>query len=156
PDLDDHVLVAWDAVDAWFEEDERVFVHPRDPYHRIDGFGTSRRVEVRIDGVLVAASARVTALYETALPVRYYFPWADVRRDLLPRSETVTECAYKGAATHWSVTIAERVVEDVAWSYEHDVRREGEAIRGLIAFYNERVDMDLDGVRLERPRTKWS
>lgn len=156
PTLDDHVLVAWDSVDAWFEEDERVLVHPRDPYHRIDTFTTSRRVEVRVNGVLLASSTRVRALHETALPVRYYFPRSDVDTGLLRASETVTECAYKGTARHWSAALGTETVEDVAWSYEHDVRREGEPVRDLLAFYSERVDLDVDGVRPERPSTAWS
>jgi uncharacterized protein (DUF427 family) len=156
PEIEDHVVVAWDAVDAWFEEDERVFVHPRDPYHRIDTFGTSRRVEARVDGALLASSTRAMALYETGLPVRYYLPRADVHLDLLVPSETVTECAYKGTARHWSATVDGRTVQDVAWGYEDDVRREGKAVRRLIAFYNERIDLDIDGVRLDRPKTPWS
>lgn len=150
-----HVTVPWDGVDAWFEEDERVEVHPRDPYHRIDTFGTSRRVEVSLDGTLLAASTRARALYETSLPVRWYLPAADVRTELLSPSSTVTECAYKGTARHWHTRLGDRVVEDVAWTYD-EVRREGEPVRGLIAFYNERVDLDVDGVRHERPITQWS
>lgn len=156
PGLDDYVVVDWGAADAWFEEDERVLVHPRDPYHRIDTFATSRRVEVRVDGAVIAASTRVRALYETALPVRYYFPRADVTMALLVPSGTVTECAYKGTARHFSSLVDGRTTEDVAWSYEDEVRREGEPVRGLIAFYNERVDLTVDGVGVERPRTAWS
>jgi len=156
PGFDGYVVVSWDSVDAWFEEDERVFVHPRDPYHRIDTFLTSRRVEVRIDDVVVAKSTRAKSLYETALPVRYYLPFGDVNRALLVLSETVTECAYKGMARHWSATIHGRTVDDVAWTYESNVLREGEPIEGLIAFYNERVDLRVDGNLLERPITKWS
>lgn len=156
PDVDGHVTVEWDAVDAWFEEDERVEVHPRDPYHRIDAFSTSRRVEVRVDGVVVAESTRTKALYETALPTRYYVPRVDVRLGLLVPSDTVTECAYKGVARHWSAVVEGRTVPDVGWSYDDEVRREGEAVRGLIAFYNERVDLVVEGSRLERPRTAWS
>lgn len=156
PEVEGHVVVAWDAVDAWFEEDERVLVHPRDPYHRIDTFSTSRRVEVRVDGIMVATSTRTKALYETALPVRYYFPPPDVQRSLLVPSDTVTECAYKGTARHWSVVVNGRTVSDVAWSYHDDVRREGEPVRALIAFYNERVDLDVDGTGQDRPRTAWS
>jgi uncharacterized protein (DUF427 family) len=156
PDVDGHVTVPWDAVDAWFEEDERVLVHPRDPYHRIDTFQTSRRIEVSVDGVVLAASTRARALYETALPVRYYLPRADVRCELLEASATVTQCAYKGTARHWSARIGDVLVDDVAWTYDEEVRREGEPVRWLIAFYNERVDLDVDGQRDERPRTAWS
>ena len=156
PDVDDHVVVDWDAVDAWFEEDERVLVHPRDPYHRIDTFGTSRRIEVRVDGTLLASSTRARALYETGLAVRYYLPRADVDWKLLVPSALVTQCAYKGAARHWSAVVDGRSYDDVAWSYEDEVRREGETVRHLVAFYDERVDLDVDGTRMTRVDTPWS
>ena len=145
--LDDHVVVAWDAADAWFEEDERVLVHPRDPYHRVDTFATSRRIDVRLRGMPLASSTRATALYETGLPVRYYLPRADVRMDLLQPSATVTECPYKGTARHWSAVIEGEVVEDIAWSYEHDIRREGEAVRDLVCFYDTKAEIDVDADR---------
>ncbi len=150
-----HVSVAWDAVDAWFEEDEQVEVHPRDPYHRIDTFSTSRRVTAHFDDQQLADSTRAKALYETGLPTRYYLPADDVRTDLLEPSDTITRCAYKGTARHWSARVGHRVVADVAWQYD-EVRREGEPVRGLIAFYNERVDIDVDGSRELRPNTQWS
>jgi uncharacterized protein (DUF427 family) len=156
PDVEGHVTVDWSAVDAWFEEDERVFVHPRDPYHRIDTFSTSRRIEVHLEDAVLAESTRVRALYETGLPIRYYFPRADVRLGLLEPSGTVTECAYKGAARHWSAAVNGDVASDVAWSYDDEVRREAELVQGRIAFYNERVDLVVDGQRLERPQTPWS
>src|SRR5205823_4196142 len=115
-----------------------------------------RRIEVHIEGVLVASSTRARALHETSLPVRYYLPRADVRVDLLRPSDTVTECAYKGVARHWSAAVNGRVIDDVVWSYEDDVRRESERVRSLLAFYNERVDLDVDGIRQERPHTAWS
>jgi uncharacterized protein (DUF427 family) len=151
-----HVRVPWDAVDAWFEEDEQVFVHVRDPYHRIDAVPTSRRVVVSLDGVVLADSGRAVGLYETSLPVRWYLPREDVRTDLLERSETITQCAYKGQPVHWSARLDGTLHEDVAWSYDDDVRREAEDVRGRIAFYDERVDVDVDGVRQERPVTPWS
>jgi uncharacterized protein (DUF427 family) len=156
PGLDGFVTVAWDSVDAWFEEDERILVHPRDPYHRIDVHATSRRVRVSVEGTEVACSSRVRALYETSLPTRWYFPRVDVRLDHLRESPTVTECAYKGAARHWTFVRGDRVVPDVAWSYDDVVWREGEEIRNLVAFYDERVDIEIDGVLRERPVTRWS
>lgn len=157
PHADGYVTVPWDAVDVWFEEDERIEVHPRDPYHRIDTFSTSRRVTVSIDGVVLAESTRAKALYETGLPTRWYLPREDVRLDLLEPSETATQCAYKGTAQHWSARIRDRLVADVAWGYGHDVVfQEGEPVRGLVAFYNERVDLEVDGTREERPSTKRS
>jgi uncharacterized protein (DUF427 family) len=157
PQTPELVAVPWDAVDAWYEEDERVFVHPRDPYHRIDTFATSRRVEIELDGVSLAASTRVLALCETGLPTRYYFPDADVDRSRLRPSETLTECAYKGTAHHLSAVIGDRVVDDVAWTYEvGDTQREGDPVAGRIAFYDERVDVAVDGSRRARPQTGWS
>lgn len=157
PHADGFVTVAWDVVDVWFEEGEQVEVHPRDPYHRIDTFSTSRHVSVSVDGVQLADSTRARALYETGLPVRWYVPPDDVRRETLEPSDTVTACAYKGTARHWSARVGDRVVADVAWGYgDGVVRREGEPVRGLIAFYDERTDVDVDGVRQDRPETQWS
>lgn len=98
PGLDGHVLVEWDAVDHWFEEDVEVFVHPRDPHKRIDALTSSRHVRVSIDGVVVADSHRPTVLYETLLPPCYYLPVADVRLELLSPTDTTTACPYKGWA----------------------------------------------------------
>jgi uncharacterized protein (DUF427 family) len=155
PHADGYVRVAWDAVDAWYEEDEEVFVHPRDPYHRIDTLPTSRRVRVLLGGEVLADSTEARALYETGLPIRYYLPVPDVRQEVLAPSQTVTQCAYKGSARHWSVTTATGLASDVAWTYDEGVRREAEEVRGRIAFYNERTDIEIDGVAQERPRTPW-
>jgi uncharacterized protein (DUF427 family) len=142
PALDGYVRVAWDAVDAWYEEDERVFVHPRDPFHRIDTFQTSRRVRVMAAGTVVADSTRTRALFETGLPPRHYFPSADVRLDTLHTSPTVTECPYKGTATHYAMPIAGEDV-DVAWTYTGELRPEAEHVRDLIAFYPDRVEVQV-------------
>jgi uncharacterized protein (DUF427 family) len=141
-------------VDQWFEEDEQVHVHVRDPYHRIDVVPTSRHIRVSLDGTILADSTRARGLYETGLPVRWYFPREDVRTDLLQRSLTVTQCAYKGSATHWSADGA--LGADVAWSYDHDVHREAEDVQGHVAFYNERTDIEVDGRPMDRPMTPWS
>jgi uncharacterized protein (DUF427 family) len=141
----DHVTVAWNEADAWFEEDERIFGHPINPYHRIDTFRTSRRIEVSVKGVPLASSTRAKALYENGLAVRYYLPPADVNRGLLIPSETVTECAYKGAARYWSANIDGVVIDDIAWMYESNVLRDAEPIEGLISFYTEKVDLLVDG-----------
>jgi uncharacterized protein (DUF427 family) len=155
PHAEGYVQVPWGDVDAWFEEEDEVFVHPKDPYHRIDVLTTSRAIRVSLEGVLLADSTDARVLYETSLPARYYLPPEDVRVELLEPSETVTRCAYKGTAAHWSARVGERVASDVAWTYE-DPLREVEPIRERICFYNERVDLDVDGVRLERPWTPWS
>ncbi len=156
PHAEGYVRVAWDAVDSWYEEDEEVFVHPRDPYHRIDTLATSRRVRILLAGEVLADSNSARALYETGLPIRYYLPFRDVRLAMIGPSDTVTQCAYKGSARHWSANAADGASFDVAWTYDDGVRREAEDVRGRIAFYNERTDVEIDGVTQERPRTPWS
>jgi uncharacterized protein (DUF427 family) len=139
PWLTGYVAFYWDAMDAWYEEDERVHGHPHDPYSRIDVLRGSRHVTVRSRGTVLAASDRPMVLFETGLPVRYYLPREDVRLDLLQPSETRTWCAYKGEARYWSYDGV-----DVAWAYEaplHDAER----VRDMICFYVERVDIEVDG-----------
>jgi uncharacterized protein (DUF427 family) len=150
-----HVALVWRALDEWFVEDDQVFGHPRDPYSRIDVYKSSRHVRVLRDGELLAETRRAKMLVETALPVRWYIPPEDVRTDLLVPSSTRTRCAYKGSATHWSVRVGNRVVEDLVWSYPSP-QLDAEPVRDLLAFYDERVDVELDGERGERPVTQWS
>ncbi|MER6947659.1 DUF427 domain-containing protein [Nonomuraea sp. NPDC000554] len=150
-ELRDHVRFKWDAMDAWFEEDEEVFVHPRDPYTRVDVLASSRHVRVEVDGVTVADSHSPHILFETGLPARYYLPKPDVRLDLLEHTGTATSCPYKGTAEYWSVNGH----ADLAWSYRTPFP-ESQKIAGLISFYNEKVDIYLDGELQERPATKFS
>jgi uncharacterized protein (DUF427 family) len=142
-------------MDAWFEEDEQVFTHPRDPYTRVDVLRSSRHVRIEVDGTTVAASGSPTLLFETGLPVRYYLPRPHVRMELLTPRDTVSHCPYKGQAEYWSVRSGQRVYDDLAWSYRSPFP-ESQKIAGLIAFFDERVDVVVDGVRQERPRTKFS
>ncbi|MFC4912232.1 DUF427 domain-containing protein [Actinomadura gamaensis] len=144
------VRLDWDAMDAWFEEDQEVFVHPRSPHHRVDILPSSRRVRVEVDGVTVAESGSPRMLFETGLPVRYYLPKTHVRMDLLEHTDTSTGCPYKGTAEYWSVRIGDAVHKDFAWSYPTPLP-ESRDIAGLISFYNERVDIYVDGVLQERP-----
>ncbi|MFI6598425.1 DUF427 domain-containing protein [Nonomuraea sp. NPDC050536] len=146
-----HVRFEWDSMDAWFEEDEEVFFHPRDPYTRVDILPSSRRVRVEVDGVTVADSVRPRILFETGLPARYYLPKTDIRFDLLEPTDTATHCPYKGTAGYWSVNGH----ADLAWSYRTPLP-ESEKIAGLVSFYNEKVDIYVDEVLQERPRTKFS
>lgn len=148
------VSIAWDAVDAWLEEDEEMLVHVRDPYHRIEVRRSSRRVCVAVAGETLAESSRPRILFETGLPARYYLPREDVRLHLLEPHGRRTRCAYKGIASHWSARTPEGLAEAVAWSYEQP-DADARDVAGLIAFYNERVDLDVDGAREERPRTQW-
>lgn len=145
----------WDAMDAWFEEDEEVYVHPRDPYKRVDILPSSRHVEVRVNGVPVAETRRPTLLFETSLPTRYYLPQLDVRTELLRPSSTTTRCPYKGTAEYWSVQAGDELVPDVVWIYRAPIP-ESQKIAGLACFYNERVEIVVDGVTLETPRTPFS
>jgi len=150
-----HLGLEWDAVDEWFVEGEQVFGHPRDPYARIDVYRTTRHVRVLLDGVVLADTRRAKVLFETVLPPRYYIPAGDVRTDLLVPSPKITRCAYKGAASYWHVRSGNRLVEDLVWSYpspQHD----GEPVRDLFCFFNERVDLELDGDVQERPTTQYS
>lgn len=150
-----HAAFYWGKLDEWWVEDEQVFGHPRDPYHRIDTYPTTRRVRVSVDGEVVAESTRAVALFESGLPPRFYLPAEDVRMGLLEPSETKTRCAYKGVASYWHVRADDTLHDDLAWAYPEPDRDAG-AIRDLVCFFNERVDLDVDGEVQERPRTQWS
>ena len=154
-ELRDLIRLDWDAMDAWFEEDEQVFTHPRDPYTRVDILPSSRHVRVEVDGVTVAESTSPRLLFETGLPARYYLPKTHVRLNLLISTDTVSHCPYKGQAEYWSVRAGDTVHEDLAWSYRTPLP-ESQKIAGLIAFYNEKVDIYLDGQMQKRPSTKFS
>jgi uncharacterized protein (DUF427 family) len=148
--------VDWDALDAWFEEDEQVFVHPRNPYTRVDALRSTRRVRVERSGIVLAESASPVMVFETGLPTRYYLNRTEVDFTHLSFSETVTACPYKGRTSgYWSVHAGEQVHADLAWTYDFPTR-ELQPIAGLISFYNEKVDISLDGVLLERPQTHFS
>lgn len=149
------VAFTWAALDHWFEEDEEVHVHARSPYTRVDVLPSSRAVRVEIDGGVVAESGHPTMLFETGLPTRYYLAKTDVRLDLLVPTDSMSACPYKGTARYWSVIIGETVHEDFAWCYEYPLP-ESIRIAGLISFYNERVDLFVDGVARTRPKTVFS
>jgi uncharacterized protein (DUF427 family) len=151
PDLEDYVILDFHGLDAWFEEDERNVGHPRDPFHRIDIVHSSRHVRVELAGELLAESSEPYLLFEPPLPVRYYLPAADVRTDLLSPSDTRTFCAYKGEASY----LSHRSEPDVAWTYLAPLREAAE-VTDRIAFFDELVDVVVDGERLERPVTPWS
>jgi uncharacterized protein (DUF427 family) len=150
-----YVAFYWDKLDEWFEEDEQVFGHARDPYHRIDALPTSRRIRVSVKGDVVADSTGATALFEAGLPTRWYLPREDVRTDVLVPSETRTRCAYKGLASYYSLRANGDVLEDLVWYYPEPTR-EAEPLRDMLCFFNEKVDVEVDGEPEERPRTLWS
>jgi uncharacterized protein (DUF427 family) len=156
PELMETVRFEWSAFDAWFEEDEQVFVHPRNPYTRVDALRSTRTVRVELHGEVLAESSSPVLLFETGLPTRYYLNRTDVDFTHLIPSGTVTSCPYKGTTTgYWSAQIGERTHPDVAWTYNFPLR-EVQPVAGLVAFYNEKVDTFVDGVLLERPRTHFS
>jgi uncharacterized protein (DUF427 family) len=155
PQLAGLVALRWDAMDEWLEEDEQAVKHPRDPFHRIDVRASSRHVRVSLQDELLAESSRTKILFETSLPPRFYFPSEDTRRELFEPSDKRTVCAYKGAATHYSLRVGDDLEEDLAWTYE-DPLHDAAGVRGMVTFYNEHVDLDVDGERWERPITGWS
>ncbi|HEX3805571.1 MAG TPA: DUF427 domain-containing protein [Gaiellaceae bacterium] len=141
-----HVAFYWDKIDEWLAEDTPAFAHPRDPYHRIDVYDTRRRVRVLLDGKVLADSVHPKMLVETGHPPRFYLPRHDVSDDLLEPSETTTKCAYKGLAAHFSALGQ----DDVAWTYPEPLY-DGEPVRDLIAFYGDRVELELDPLPEESP-----
>jgi uncharacterized protein (DUF427 family) len=153
--FDGYAILDFQAFDEWREEDELLVAHARDPFKTVDTRRSSRRVVVEIAGITIADSTRSTMLFETYLPTRYYLPREDVRMELLHPTETTTACAYKGIASYWSATVDATVVQDVAWSFPHP-HNYAEAVKDMLSFFNERVDIAVDGERLERPHTPWS
>jgi uncharacterized protein (DUF427 family) len=133
----------WGAMDAWFEEDEQVYTHPRSPYTRVDILPSSRHARVELDGVTLAESRHPYLLFETGLPARYYLPRTDARMDLFERSSTVTHCPYKGRAEHWSVRLGDRLYPDVAWSYPTPLP-ESTRVANLLSFYDDKVTVHTD------------
>ena len=153
PGLDGHVTFAWDDLDAWFEEDLQLLSHAIDPYHRVDVRPTSRHVAVAAHGVALAETTQARVLFETGLPPRWYLPREDVLVELEP-TELRTTCAYKGVASYFSVRAGDQLLENVAWMYP-EPRHDASAVHDLVCFFNEAVDLDLDGERQERPQTPW-
>lgn len=154
--LDGYIGLDWfgrkeAGVDHWYEEEEEVWVHPRDPHHRVDALPSSRHVEVYVDGRRLAETRKPVLLFETGLPVRYYIPADDVDFTQLEQTDLLTRCPYKGIASYWSVTDTE-LGKNVVWSYQDPIPAT-RAITGHIAFYNEVVDTHVDGERVERPNT---
>ncbi len=151
-----YAKVDWDAVDAWFEEDEEVFVHPRNPYVRVDAIRSHRDLSVAIDGVVLAATNAPVMVFETSLPTRYYIDPTDVHWSNLMATTTQSACPYKGVTTgYWSAISERGTYPDIAWAYNFPTAPLL-PIAGLVAFYNEKVDITLDGVLLDRPVTHFS
>jgi uncharacterized protein (DUF427 family) len=150
PQLVDTMRLQWDALDAWFEEDEQIYGHPRSPYVRVDALRSSRHLRIELDGTVLAESRSPVLVFETGVQTRYYVDRTDVRFEHLRHTDTVTECPYKGiTGDYWSAVVDGETHEDIAWSYRFPTRQVL-PIAELVAFYNERVEIELDGVRLER------
>jgi uncharacterized protein (DUF427 family) len=155
PPIKGYFAIFWHQMDRWLEEDEELEGHVRDPYHRVDVLDSSRHVKVSLDGVVLAETKRPKALFETGLPSRWYIPLEDVKLEHLERSATETICAYKGRASTFSVRVNGEVQKDLAWTYP-DPRRDVERIRGHVCFYNEFVDIEVDGEPQERPQSPFA
>ena len=150
-----HVAFYWDKVDAWYEEDDEVFVHPRDPYHRVDVLHSSRHVWIQVGGETIAETTRARLLFETGLPTRYYIPKLDVRMERLRPSAKHTRCPYKGVASYWDIAAGDRMLGDLVWSYPEPIP-ECPKIENLLCFFNEHADIYVDGELQPKPLTPWS
>ncbi|KAK3625891.1 hypothetical protein LTR56_008451 [Elasticomyces elasticus] len=146
------VKIDFDSVDAWFEEDTPVFVHPKDPFKRIDIVASKRPIRVSVDGQVVAETSMSSHLYETMLPTRFYMPFTALDPSVLRPSKTRTRCPYKGEAEYYSVEVNGKLHEDIIWYYRTPTLESGPIV-GLVCFYNEKVDIELDGKMLDRPDT---
>lgn len=154
--IKDYIALEWGKMDSWYEEEEEVFVHLRDPYHRVDVLTSSRHVRVIVAGETLAETRNPKLLFETGFPTRYYFPQQDVRMDLLEPSNLKTRCPYKGIASYWSVKVGEQIMKNIVWGYPNPVI-ECPKIKDLVCFYNERVEsIYLDGELVPKPITPWS
>jgi uncharacterized protein (DUF427 family) len=143
----------WAALDSWFEEDEEVFVHPRNPYTRVDALRSTRHVRIELGGAVLAESHSPVMVFETGLPTRYYFNRTEVNFEHLVATDTVTSCPYKGmTSAYWSVRVGNELHADLAWAYDFPTRQLI-PIAGLLAFYNEKVDVVVNGEYLSRPKT---
>lgn len=155
PALRGLIAFYFNRMDRWMEEGEEIGIHPRDPYHRVDVLSTDRHIKVSLDGELLAETERAVALFETGLPARWYIPRSDVVAEL-EESDTVTRCPYKGTASYYSVAGAsDDAGKDLIWYYEDPMAEVG-PIKGLLCFFNERVQIELDGELEECPETPWS
>jgi uncharacterized protein (DUF427 family) len=144
-DIPGFVTVPWDAVDAWFEEDEQMFGHVRNPYHRVDSLRSHRPLRVEAAGATLVDTTETMVVYETALEPRLYVHPEHVQAQLT-ESATHTYCPYKGTATYWNAVVDGVVLADVAWSYE-DPLPESVPLRHLLSFDDQKLSVvhDLPG-----------
>ncbi|KAJ7158613.1 hypothetical protein C8R46DRAFT_1002267 [Mycena filopes] len=150
------VKIKFSVADAWFEEEEQIFIHPKDPYKRVDVLSSTRHIRVEIEGVEVANTRAPKLLFETNLHVRTYIPKTDCRLDLLVHSDLKTGCPYKAKASYYHVQVSpEKRVDNVVWWYRNP-NLECAAINNLVCFYDEKVDVFVDGEKQPRPVSPWS
>lgn len=142
-------------TDQWLEEDVPIYVHPKDPFKRIEILHSTRLIEVKVEGVTVAKSPSSVHLLETGLPTRFYLPLTAVDQSVLRKSNLLTKCPYKGEAEYYNIVIGGVEKENLVWYYRTPTH-ESAGIAGMVCFYNEKVDIFLDGELLERPKTWFS
>lgn len=147
PDLSGYIAFVWNKMDAWYEEDEEVFLHPRNPYHRVDSIPSSRHIKIVVDGETVAESNRPILLFETNLPTRYYLPPEDVNHDLLTPTDASSVCPYKGTASYWTVRAGGEDYENIVWGYKNPIAEQPK-LENLMAFWVEKdkkIELYVDG-----------
>lgn len=152
PDLRGYISFKFHAMDKWYEEAEEIIIHPRDPFHRVDIVQSNRHVRVEVGDVTVAETTNAMFLFETGLPARYYIPQDDINMEYLIPIDKQTGCPYKGWASYWSINIDGTDYGDLVWGYQNPLD-ESRKVKGLLSFYNEKLDIYLDGQLEERPRT---
>ena len=149
------VRFEWDPL-RWFEEDEPIYGHPRNPYSRVDALRSHRHICVELDGMVLADTGSPVLLFETGLPTRFYIDPTDIAFEHLEPSATQTLCPYKGVTSaYWSVQVGDELHSDLAWTYHYPLPAVA-PIAGLVAFYNEKLDIFVDGAALPRPHTHFS
>ncbi len=147
PDFTGHITFKWPAMDHWYEEEEEVYYHPRNPYHRVDTIPSSRHVEIFVDGVKVADTTRPFLLFETRLPTRYYIPTADVKHEYLAASDLKTICPDKGFASYFDLVVNGETYRNAVWTYPDPIP-EAPKLRNTVAFWPEkdkRIKVYVDG-----------
>ena len=157
PAVGDLVVLSWQpgVLDRWVEEDEEVGGHPRDPHKRVEAIASSRHVVVGLHGVTLGESTSPVLLFETDLPTRYYLPREDVHLDALSASTNQTQCPYKGTADEYWDMPEDPDATNIAWSYSAPLPAVGK-VAHRVAFYNELVDITVDGVEQPRPESLFS
>lgn len=147
PDLSGYIAFKWDAIDAWYEEDEQIFYHPRNPYHRVDAIRSSRHLKVVIDGETIAETNHPVLIFETGIKTRYYLPPEDVNQDYLTPTDSSTICPYKGEASYWTVNVKGHQFDDSVWAYPEPIE-EIPKIKNMMAFWTDKdkaIELFVDG-----------